>query len=228
MAFIRMCPPGMLRYVAQKGDTVASIAEKNGLTASELAAANRIGVRARLMIGQVLCIPPAKAPKNRTYTLKRGDTLQGVARAHGITMTELLRANAFIDPAYYLAGQQISIPDNPGRMGNCIKYRVSRSETVIDILNRIRIPLSVLQQYNPGVDISRLREGQVIIVPESIPGRRCPYGIYYIIQDGDTLLSIARNFDISTVELLKVNRGLLPRDFTPGRMICLPKQSAGQ
>jgi hypothetical protein len=53
--------------------------------------------------------PPAPTPQ--VYTIKKGDTLLKVARAHGLTLEELLTANPAIkNPNKVSEGQQIVIP----------------------------------------------------------------------------------------------------------------------
>jgi LysM repeat protein len=53
----------------------------------------------------------APAPTPVLYTIKKGDTLSKVAKAHGITIEELLAANPAIkNPDRISEGQQITIP----------------------------------------------------------------------------------------------------------------------
>lgn len=49
-------------YTVQKGDAVATIAHRFGITWEELRKANHLKKKAILQPGQVLQIPPAKAP----------------------------------------------------------------------------------------------------------------------------------------------------------------------
>jgi hypothetical protein len=54
-------------------------------------------------------VPPPPTPE--LYTIKKGDTLSKVAKAHGITIEELLAANPAIkNPDRISEGQQITIP----------------------------------------------------------------------------------------------------------------------
>jgi LysM repeat protein len=53
----------------------------------------------------------AAAPTPELYTIKKGDTLSKVAKAHGVTLEELLAANPAIkNPNRVGEGQQIVIP----------------------------------------------------------------------------------------------------------------------
>jgi peptidoglycan endopeptidase LytE len=54
-------------------------------------------------------VPPVPTPE--IYTIKKGDTLSKVAKAHGLTIEELLAANPAIKNADRISeGQQITIP----------------------------------------------------------------------------------------------------------------------
>jgi serine-type D-Ala-D-Ala carboxypeptidase/endopeptidase (penicillin-binding protein 4) len=52
------------------------------------------------------------ASSGRTYTIKRGDTLSGIARKHGITVTQLQRANAgtILSEKRLIPGKKIKLP----------------------------------------------------------------------------------------------------------------------
>lgn len=60
---------------------------------------------------------PSTFPENGTedlvnYRVNRGDTLAAIARAHGITLQQLVQANRITNPNYILADQVLVIPQN--------------------------------------------------------------------------------------------------------------------
>ncbi len=95
------------RYSARRGETIATIARKFGVTRVDLAAANNLTTSSRLRVGQSLLIPrvvsaalasrPAEAPEapaTLTYRVKSGDTLYGIARQFDTTVNDIKKWNA--------------------------------------------------------------------------------------------------------------------------------------
>jgi len=111
-------------YVVVKGDSLAKIAKKNGVTLSALKAANPGVEPTKLKVGQKLSIPaggsPAAAPATGTsaavestggeaYTVKSGDTLTKIAKAHGTTV-KAIKAASNLNTDHIKVGQKLTIP----------------------------------------------------------------------------------------------------------------------
>jgi uncharacterized YkwD family protein len=97
-------------YTVKSGDTLSKIANTNGVTVSDIMAANpSIKNSGVIYVGQKITIPSSKFV---TYTVQKGDTMSGIAYRYEITLTELLKANPSItNPASIYVGQKILIPD---------------------------------------------------------------------------------------------------------------------
>lgn len=106
--------PATDHYRVEPGDTLSSIAQRFGTTVQAIASANGITDPDRIYAGQWLDIPrggggtpapaPAPAPQ-RTYTVKRGDTLSAIAKRLGTTVAQLVATNGISNPDRIFPGQ---------------------------------------------------------------------------------------------------------------------------
>jgi LysM repeat protein len=111
-------------YVVIKGDSFAKIAKKNGVSVKAIQAANPGVAPAKLKVGQKISIPaggsPAAAPATGTgpavestggeaYTVKSGDTLTKIAKAHGTTV-KAIKAASNLTTDHIKVGQKLTIP----------------------------------------------------------------------------------------------------------------------
>jgi|UniRef100_UPI004049390C LysM repeat protein len=120
-------------YTVVRGDSLWSIAKRNGLSVVELSAANNLRASSTLQLGQKLIIPgksvsntPAtvavetKAVETKaastsskesiTHVVKSGETLGGIARKYQVKMGDVATANNISDPAKIRPGQSLVIP----------------------------------------------------------------------------------------------------------------------
>ena len=115
--------PSGTEYVVVHGDTLGKIAKKNGVTLGALKAANPGVEPTKLKVGQKLTIPaggtapsangasvaPDTGLGGETYTVKSGDTLTKIAKAHGTTV-KALRAENNLTTDHILVGKKLKIP----------------------------------------------------------------------------------------------------------------------
>ncbi|NWG92206.1 MAG: LysM peptidoglycan-binding domain-containing protein [Parvularculaceae bacterium] len=114
--------------------------------------------------------------------------------------------------------------------GRCERYvEASASESLIDVANLCDIPLEMLVDYNPDIkNVSYSAPGAVIEIPG---GTLSPSGTLamkdaladiYIVEDGDTLETIAQKLNISESSLTTLNPEVYWSDPTPGMAIKKP------
>ena len=114
---------GHRSHVVKSGDTMSGIAARHGVSLQALIAANP-QVRNPNLIhpGQKIHIPggsggaPAPAPAPRSYTVRSGDTMSGIAARHGVSLQALTAANPQVrNPNLIYPGQKIHIPGGGGK-----------------------------------------------------------------------------------------------------------------
>jgi LysM repeat protein len=117
--------PATSEYTVAKGDTLAKIAKKNGVTLKALEDANPGVVPTKLKVNQKLVIPAStggtsvtatsdtttatSSTDDETYTVKSGDTLTKIAKANGTTVKAIESENN-LTTTKIKVGQKLKIP----------------------------------------------------------------------------------------------------------------------
>ncbi len=93
-------------HIVQRGETISSIANYYGVSASRIIADNGLSALPNLVVGQALVI----LFPSTIYTVQRGDTLSRIARNFGTTVTALRQNNPslILNPTLQ-PGQQLTI-----------------------------------------------------------------------------------------------------------------------
>ncbi len=122
--------PSPTTYKVKQGDSLQSIADQFGLALVELAAANAQLIQPNMILSipvptegearSVSTTTPAPggggtgsggtAPSQRTYTVKAGDTLSGIALKYGTTYGAIAQLNGIAPPYLIVPGQVLKIP----------------------------------------------------------------------------------------------------------------------
>ncbi|MDH1800550.1 LysM peptidoglycan-binding domain-containing protein [Acinetobacter johnsonii] len=94
-------------YKVKSGESLNSIANRAGMSVSELASLNNLSPRAGLQVGQNIQIPKLISQ----YTVKRGDTLIGLASRYGIDTSQLAELNDIKPNTQLRIGDVIKVPN---------------------------------------------------------------------------------------------------------------------
>ncbi len=146
----------------RKGETMASIAQRHGMTASRLAEMNGLSANATLRAGRHLNLPEqlprvlgggvvastpvpttpspqnataATAPTGDFYVVRRGDSLQLIAQRVRVPEAQLLRLNSLKDPDRLYEGQRLRIG---GELKAEIAAREPESEVKVAAIDAAR------------------------------------------------------------------------------------------
>jgi LysM repeat protein len=113
----------MTTYRVRHGDTVSGIALRLGVPISRVLKDNHLDRRGRIYAGQYLRVPaqPVKAQakaaraaasglRMRTYTVRSGDTVSGIAVRLHSTVAGIVKANRLSRAATIVPGQRVRVP----------------------------------------------------------------------------------------------------------------------
>ncbi|MBU0927629.1 MAG: M23 family metallopeptidase [Spirochaetes bacterium] len=108
-----------LVHTVRKGETLYAIAKRYDVSVDSLLRTNGIADAGRLIIGMKLTIPGSSSPSgsvpeaairsSREYTVIKGDTLYGIAKAHGVSVDEIVKASGMATTVIKV-GQKLKIP----------------------------------------------------------------------------------------------------------------------
>jgi LysM repeat protein len=167
-------------YKVKRGDTLGKIAQRFGVSVSEIKRANRIR-GSKIYVGQKLRIP-VKGKKRKSssyiiYRVKRGDSLRKIADKFGTTVSELKRINNLRSSTIYV-GQKLKVPvKSASRKKNQSSrvrlssssltkvpvykyYRVRRGDSVLKIAKKFRVSPRVIIRENHLKKPYIIRPGQ--------------------------------------------------------------------
>ncbi len=102
-------------YQVKPGDTLYSIAFRYGKDYRDVAQKNNIDVPYNISVGQIihlnskpLSVSPATTD-SKIYVVKNGDTAVSVAKKHGLTLSQLVKANQLKKPYSLEVGQKLNL-----------------------------------------------------------------------------------------------------------------------
>ncbi|HEU4755916.1 MAG TPA: LysM domain-containing protein [Agromyces sp.] len=120
-AAVTQSPPAEVTVL--EGDTVSGIAARHGLSTAEVLAENGLSWSSLIFPGQRLALPGGAAAASTAPTVSRpeidrhvveaGDTVSGIAAAHGLEVDVVLSANGLSRASLIFPGQAIVLP-GPG------------------------------------------------------------------------------------------------------------------
>ncbi len=206
-------------YTVQKGDTLYGIANKLGTTVDELKKLNNLTSN-NLSIGQILKIPEkyVQDGEKNIYVVKKGDSLYSIARENNTTVSELKTINKLTSDVLTI-GQTLLLPSATVIADT---YTVQKGDTLYGIANKLGTTVSELKNTN-NLTSDTLSIGQVLKIPNS-NNEQNSNTITYTVKSGDSLYSIAKNYDV-TVDAIKKENNLTSNLLSIGQILKIPTTS---
>ncbi len=108
---------------------------------------------------------PSPVPEYITYVIQPGDTLSGIARRYGTTVTALTQLNKLSDPDRIYAGNTIKVPESGSDISSSPQYYTIRSgDTLSEIAQEFGTSVSALTRLNGISNPDRIYAGTRIRV----------------------------------------------------------------
>ena len=211
-------------YVVQKGDSLYSIAQKFNTTVDKLKELNNLTSN-NLSIGQVLVISEEQGSSPSDdyiiYTVKRGDSLWNIARDFDTTVDAIIDLNNLGTTALSV-GQTLKIPQ---KTESSLTYTVKSGDSLWKIANSFGVTVDSIIQTN-NLSSTTLSIGQQLIIPgaSTTPEPTPPEDNetqLYVVKSGDSLWSIARQFN-TTVSEIRATNNLTSDVLSIGQLLRIP------
>lgn len=193
----------------------------------------------------------------KNYKVKSGDGLIALARQFDISTDTLATLNGLKTTDSLYVGQTLKVPANanfsaPSSSSSSSSsnnssnsnssnsssstatsnYTVKSGETLIGIANSIGVSAEQVAAVNNGFDAkARLQRGQTIKVPVSkvqVDTKLNDKPASYKIQSGDTLIGVAKRYDIGVSDLATANNLSTNANLILGRSLTIPAEGSSK
>ena len=151
------------------------------------------------------------------HTIERGQTVYAIATMYGVSVEDIYRLNPESKEGIK-AGSTLRIPQKDsaiapsGKADNYTYHTIQPKETLYSLSIKYSVPATDIIAANPGLSTSTFTIGKNIRIPptrlETLPTtekKTVQKEMEYTIQKKETMYRICRKFDISSVELLRLN-----------------------
>jgi len=102
------------------------------------------------------------------YTVKSGDTLNGISAMFGVPAKKIASDNTLLNPARLAVGQSLVIMSDERR------YALKEGQTLFSVASEFGVPLETLLEANPELNPISLQPGDIIIIPQTRTVSRRP------------------------------------------------------
>jgi membrane-bound lytic murein transglycosylase D len=229
----QVTPDSQRVHVVRRGETLAAISARYGVPTPTLAKVNKLRSPNHLVVGQRLMltadgrVAPAPAPVatpaprvvtastsnvavkplasegQKTYKVRRGDTLFDIARAHRVTVEDLQQWNDMKRSSRIVVGQTLIV-------GSPAVHAVVASAEVVASTQPAPAPVMASLATNDGAGAT----------PEVKPR-------YHTVQRGEFPAKIARLYDVNVNDFLKWNKLQADSSIHPGEKLVVYAEPSG-
>lgn len=155
-------------YIVKPGDSLSRIASNNKVSVKELRRENNLK-NDLIRVGQIIKIPgagsaaPLTASHNSFYTVRNGDSLWDIARAHDVKVKNLQAWNNLAPGEVIRPGQQLQVsaatPESFS-VNRKLNYKVRRGDSLARIANKFNLNVNDIVSWNKINPRKYLQPGQ--------------------------------------------------------------------
>lgn len=142
---------------------------------------------------------PYKSTAIQTYSVRGGDTISGIARAYGVSITTILNSNNLTERSTIHEGQKLVVLPIDG-----IQYRVRRGDTLAQIALTYQSTVDKIMGANRRDSANDIAIGELLIIPGGIISQPRPAAQ----PQGQTLIARLRNAIVPPSTSRRATRGL--------------------
>lgn len=227
-------------YTVQAGDTLTSIARDFEVEVDAILLANNIIDPSRIRVGQQLIIPTVALAIPRHHAVQAGETLNDIATRYNTTVQAIIDVNE-LSSTNLSIGQILRLPAMGGAANYPRTYRIDIGDTLRSIGERFGVTWQQIAAYNNIATPNYVEAGLLITIPPvnyvipepvvvtPIPVATAtpvvtpvPVAVRYIVQQGDTLHTIAERFSVTVESLLQYNNLTVGEAIFPNDALLIP------
>lgn len=240
------------QYTAKAGDSWYRIASKYGITATDLAAANKMTIDQVLLKGKILTIPLSgnnNSSKSNTtnsssgeYIVKAGDSWYRIAKKFGTTASKLAEINGKTINTVIIPGEKLQTAScgstnssSGSTTENSGEYIVKAGDSWYRIAKKYGISAIALAKANGRSLNNVILVGEKINIPSTTTSNSSgnqnnaevdnQAKSSYTVQQGDSWYRISRKFGVTTYSLAKLNGRTINDTIFPGEKLAIPTKS---
>ena len=237
--------PRLSHITLRRGETLWHLAQRAGVSITNLKRWNHIRSARDLRVGQRLVVYGASGLRHAIYAqnsqplrVRPGNTLSQLAQRAGVSVHDLMRWNHIRSARGLQVGEILHI--RGGGSAPAPVYTAARShqrltvrpgESLWQIAQRAGVGVSVLAHANHLTGRTVLHPGQVLNIPAHTvvaainhrQERAATRGqtTTYVVRQGDTLWQIAQQFHVQPHSLMQWNRLASASDIQPGSRLTI-------
>ncbi len=167
--------------------------------------------------------PAPKRPGVVYHRVRPGETLSTIACRYGTSVNQIARYNNIYKKNYIVSGKILKIPQScvSGEEENApvVSYTVRQGDSLWILAKRYDTTTKKIQELNTLKTVN-LYIGQKLVIPAG-PGHGQVTASVYSVRQGDTPSDIAKRYNMSVNQLLRLNNMNLKSTIYPGQELRL-------